>query len=428
MNTNGLSFDNIPALKIPLGFFITAPLFGILAGLLLLVYPDALQSRWHPTMLAIVHLLTLGFAGHVMLGALCQVLPVISTEPLPLTPSQALIVRTGVGGGTLAIALFFVTDKPLLAALAGTALISALVLFGYQLLKALILIRPAGSSIVTIRFAALALLVTLVSGAMLLGLRGWPENAMSPWFTTDQHATWGTMGWAMLLIMGVSFQVIPMFHVAPDFPVLLQKWLPPALFIALLLSQSLLLGNVQVVATLMLKLTIVAYCFLAMRTLGQRKRKLTDYTVRFWYLGLSCIATSLLLALSDQLLPMLLPEFARQLPATDITVAVLFGFGGLISIMIGMLQKIVPFLIYLHLQRSCLTQPEKILTIPNMRQLLPTQRSHRQWQLHLASLCGLLVALWWPLVVYPAAILVLLNFGWLGYVIWMANRSYLASR
>lgn len=432
MNTTGLSFDNIPALKIPLGFFITAPVFGILAGLMLLIYPDAIQSRWHPAMLSVVHLLTLGFAGHVMLGALCQVLPVISSEPLPLTSLQALTVRIGLGGGVLALSLFFVTHKPLLAAFAGVFLISALFLFGYQLLKALIRIRPAGNSITTIRFAVLALIITIVSGAMLLGLRGWPGSAAAPWFTTDQHAIWGTMGWAMLLVIGVSFQVIPMFHVAPDFPAKLQRWLAPTLFLSLLLSQALLRGSAEIVATVVLKTTILLYCFLALGTIHQRKRKLTDYTVRFWCLGLGCIAASLLLALLDQFLPLLLPQLipqlAPKLAATHMTIAVLFGFGGLISIMVGMLQKIVPFLIYLHLQRSCLAQPEKILTIPNMRQLLPTQRSRRQWQLHLASLCGLLAALWLPLAVYPAAILVLLNFGWLGYAIWMANRSYLASR
>ncbi|MEH6649754.1 MAG: hypothetical protein V7707_06980 [Motiliproteus sp.] len=428
MNTAGLSFDNIPALKIPLGFFLTAPLFGILAGLLLLVYPEALMSRWHPAMLAIVHLLTLGFAGHVMLGALCQVLPVISAESSPLSIQQALTVRVGLGVGVLALSLFFITHTPLLAALAGVCLVLALVLFGYQLLKVLLRIRPAGNSITTIRFAALALLFTAVSGAMLLGLRAWPEHALLPWFTTDQHAIWGAMGWAVLLVIGVSFQVIPMFHVAPDFPAKIQKWLAPTLFISLLLSQTFLHGDTAVVATLILKITIVLYCVLALRTIGQRKRKLTDYTVRFWRLGLGCIAASLLLALSDPYLPRLLPQSAIQLPTSDIILAILFGFGGLISIIIGMLQKIVPFLIYLHLQRSCLSKPEKILTIPNMRQLLPTHRSRRQWQLHLTSLCGLLVVPWWPLAVYPAAILLLMNFGWLGYSILMANRCYLASR
>ena len=63
---------------------ITAPLFGVLAGLLVLFEgPAALPVRWNPATLALTHLLTLGVLAQVMCGALLQMLPVLAGAPVP---------------------------------------------------------------------------------------------------------------------------------------------------------------------------------------------------------------------------------------------------------------------------------------------------------------------------------------------------------
>ena len=54
-----LSFEQSPPISAPLRFFLTAPLFGMLAGALLLWGgPDLLASRWTPGALALTHLIT----------------------------------------------------------------------------------------------------------------------------------------------------------------------------------------------------------------------------------------------------------------------------------------------------------------------------------------------------------------------------------
>ena len=71
MNSAQLSLDQAPPFSVPLRFFVTAPLFAIAAALVLLWYgPAALDSRWTPAVLAITHLMTLGFVVMVMSGAL----------------------------------------------------------------------------------------------------------------------------------------------------------------------------------------------------------------------------------------------------------------------------------------------------------------------------------------------------------------------
>ena len=51
-----LAFQNAPPFAAPLRFFLTAPLFSLAAGLLLLAAgPDLLASRWTPGLLAATH-------------------------------------------------------------------------------------------------------------------------------------------------------------------------------------------------------------------------------------------------------------------------------------------------------------------------------------------------------------------------------------
>src|SRR5690606_6819760 len=82
-----LSFQQSPAPGVPLRFLLTAPLFVLLAALLLLgAGPSALASRWTGSALALTHLFTLGALANAMIGALMQILPV-ATGVSVLAPS-----------------------------------------------------------------------------------------------------------------------------------------------------------------------------------------------------------------------------------------------------------------------------------------------------------------------------------------------------
>ena len=84
----GLAYEDTPPLSAPLRFFLTAPVFGLIAGLVLIFDGELLGSRWTPGALAVVHLIAAGFMLQVMLGALLQILPVVAGAafPAPLRP------------------------------------------------------------------------------------------------------------------------------------------------------------------------------------------------------------------------------------------------------------------------------------------------------------------------------------------------------
>ena len=70
MSMTSLSLEQAPPISVPFRFFLSAPLFLLLAALALLAAgPDALGSRWMPALLGITHLITLGFMSMVMSGA-----------------------------------------------------------------------------------------------------------------------------------------------------------------------------------------------------------------------------------------------------------------------------------------------------------------------------------------------------------------------
>ena len=82
--TENLSLEQAPPISIPMRFFLTAPIFGIAGALLLVWYgPELFITRWSPLTLALTHLITLGFLGQIMCGALLQMLPVLAGVAVP---------------------------------------------------------------------------------------------------------------------------------------------------------------------------------------------------------------------------------------------------------------------------------------------------------------------------------------------------------
>ncbi len=420
MKTAGLSFDNIPPLAVPLRFFLTAPLFGLAAGLLVLLSDNLWVSRWHPSLLGFTHLLTLGVMAMVMLGALFQVMPVVSSQPIPGARRIAPAVHLLLSAGTIMLVSGFLSSMPVLLVIAALAALAlAFLSFLLPLARALLLATPAGDSVFSIRLAAASLLITLVLGGLrALSYTGSGFWSGLPWLTSF-HVGWGLGGWILLLILGVSFQAIPMFHVAPGFPRWLTRGLTSALFISLLAFSLLPDGFLTVAAAVVAALLSIGYAVTALKLIHQRKRRLSDPTIHFWQLGFSSLIISALL--------LILLLITDPFPAADrltILTGLLFGYGFTVSVIMGMLQKILPFLIYLHLQRKCLTSPEAFARLPNMKTLIPTRRSQWQLRFHIAALTLLMTSLALPALCPLAGLLIVIDFGWLFYCMLAAASLY----
>ncbi len=408
MRMDGLALENMPPLMAPLRFFITAPLFGLLAAALLLLGGFEPWDRWSAPLMAVTHLLTLGFMAMVMVGALFQVLPVLSGQTIPGQRWLAPLLHLSLVCGTLALAGAMLWRHAAWQQTAMLLLGATFLLFlgavGLRLIH-----RAGGHSLFAIRLAALSLLLAITLGLALLWRNMGGQVGWLPDSPTTAHIRFALLGWVLLLVMGVSYQVIPMFHVTPDYPSHGVRLLPASIFIALLALSVFTSGPIAAAAVVLLVAAALAYAIITLRLFTLRKRKLVDYTIRFWQLALSCLVTALLLYSGAALWPQWIN------PGTELLWGILLIAGFAMSVIIGMLHKILPFLCWLHLnmQRNRRYNPKALLRLPTMHDILPGRRARVQFHLHCLALGLLLLAPFLPAAGIAAALALGADFLWL---------------
>lgn len=414
-----LSLDQAPPICVPLRFFLTAPLFAMTAGLLLLWQgPDLLASRWHPALLGLTHLLTLGHMGLIMLGAVLQMLPVVAGTPMRRPTLIANVVHTLATGGVVLLCYGLIFTVPLVLKIALPTLGTALLLFAALIVVTLHRALPQNMTARAVRLAALMLAATVFLGLSLLSNHafGWWLQARE--MLVDLHLTWGLLGWVGILVVGVAYQVVPMFQLTPPYPAKLTRWLAAALFLVMLgLAPASQTPALQTALKILLAAGFSAFALTTLRLQSQRRRKLPDVTLDFWRGGM----LSLLLAISLWLAAQVFPALG-DMPAYALLLGILTIVGFAMSVINGMLYKIVPFLVWFHLQsRRGPNGP----TVPNVREIMPESRTRRQMWLHFAALGSLLAAVLFPApLAYPAALLFGASNLWLWLNLVSASRTY----
>lgn len=387
----GLAFEQAPPFTLPLRFFLTAPLFLLTAGMLIALAPDALASRWTPQALALTHALTLGFLAMTMMGALMQMLPVVAGSTLPMPRFVAWFSHVPLTLGTFALIASFLTAAPF-------AFIMGFVLLGigftvFLAATAISLARAVASITVSgIRFAVACLGLTVMLGLALALLQVRPDS-WSP-ATIEAaiaaHAAFGLLGWVGLLVISVAYQVVPMFQITPPYPPTLRRWLVGGMF-ALLLLHAIAPWLAPVAGTLIntaLASGILLFASATLRLQSRRRRKLPDVTLDYWRFGMA----SLMICVPVWIAAQLSPAWANS-DAYPLLLGVLFIGGFAVSVVCGMLYKIVPFLAWFHLQAQLQARAG---SIPTMKNMIAERRMRMQFRLHLSACALISASVWWP--------------------------------
>lgn len=415
----GLSFEQAPPFSVPLRFLLTAPVFLFAAGLLIVFQPDALATRWTPQALALVHTLTLGFLAMVMLGALMQMLPVVAGAILPAGRAVTAIAHVSLTLGTLALVAGFLLGEP---SAFGVAIVALAAGFGTFLLAAALgLARAVANETVTgIRLALLGLALTVGLGILLALVRtvGWMPGAIES--VRDAHVAFGLLGWILLLVIGVAYQVVPMFQITPPYPTWLARWLTGVIAGLLVLHavSAWLLPEAMPLIEAGLAVAVALFAVATLRLQARRRRTLPDVTLDYWRLGMASLLGCVALWGAAQLWPALAVN-----DVYPVLLGMLFFAGFAISVVTGMLYKIVPFLAWFHLQAQL---QAKAGSIPTMKEMIDARALRGQFRLHVAA-CVLLVgaALWAPLVIAAGSVLAL-SAGLLWLNLFAAARRFAA--
>lgn len=383
MSTASLSTEQAPPISVPLRYFAVAPLFLILAALTGLM-SDRLADAHTPALLAATHCITLGFIGMIMFGAMQQILPVVIGSPMPSSRLVAWFSLLPLVFGTLALSGGFLLSNSVLLHLASILLGLAFLVFIVASLVSLARAAARNATATAILLSVLALTAAVTLGIVLAQgyAGGWQLDYQK---LAAAHISLALGGWVMLLIVGVSYQVVPMFQLTPSYPVWLSAGLAPALFAALLLNlassyfDALPLGFF---AEGLFWLCAVCFALVTLKLQFQRRRRVTDATLNFFRLGM----ISLLCAASCAATALLAPahEYFRQLSV------VIFILGFALSVIHGMLYKIIPFLVWFHLFRGGVKKG-----VPNMKEVIPEPWMWRHLWLHILTLLAAMLAFFW---------------------------------
>ena len=420
MKTIPLSTEQAPPIFVPLRFFAITPLFLIMAAAMLLTGEgNPFADMRSPSLLSATHCITLGFMAMIMLGAMQQILPVVVVSPMPALRLTSWFTFLPLLFGTLLLTAGLKLGNPVLLGLAWPLLGLSFATFVISTLISLAT-SPAHNATKT----AILLSILSLGGAVSLGMllaHGYAAGLLLPYSKlATAHISMSLGGWVLLLIIGVSYQVVPMFQLTPNYP----EWLgiglsPIILFVLVLILLSLLMGTNSIwlagIAQTIFWLSASSFAVATLRLQGRRRRKVADATLSFYQMGM----TSLLIAALIALTTLFVPAIERLVTLS----AVLFLLGFAMSIINGMLYKIVPFLVWFHLFRSGVKRG-----VPNMKEIIPEHWMWRHLWLHRATVIAALFAHWWIAGAWLTALGLLLQGMLLGYALLTSISLYRSTR
>ncbi len=370
--------DQGPPLGVPLGFFATAAMFLCIGGFFIVVRGDsAHQNMWSPTILALVHIVTVGFLLPVMWGALYQMLPVVVGVTAARMRLAYATLACAVGGALALIASFaWPTLQRFNAAASMWAL--ATVLFLASALPAFR--RTAASTPTTwgIRLAIIGLVCVVAVGIQLALTRSGLLVTRDYMALRVAHMGAGTLLWVGGLIAAVSWQVLSMFYLVPAPNAWLTRGVLGASAIGVVAVVLSFAVPMRVDLLLLLFIPCAAALWLAQPgwvafALSKRKRKRKDATLWFWWLAVVMAPAALVLTIVSRFI-----DSDRMPLALGVIVA--WGWAG--ATVVGMLTRIIPFLVWLHWCSPHVGQRP----VPAMRDLVTESQVKVAFGLHVTVL------------------------------------------
>jgi hypothetical protein len=400
---------------VPFRFFAAAIVSNVLAWLAFLVFCEEALQGLSLAATGALHLATLGVLATTAVGASFQLLPVATKRPVR---SVALCKLTFwlLVPGTALFAAGLVSGIPRLAEAGGGLAALGLLLYLGLLIDNLRAVAdlPQVTRHAWVAVASLGLLVLLGVTLAANLAHGFLGERTGIALAHGILAAYGFMG---MMVMGLSYILIPMFALAPA-PSPAQALLSARLGGAAVMLAALgALADLRALLALaaLLGLGAFAVYLRAMKSvISQRMRRQMGFFFKPIFAGWFFIAVSLLIGLLlalGALPPAMGPLFAFALVA-----------GGLVTFLLGVLQRIMPFLASMH----CAGPNGRT---PTLSQLADERLVKAHFWIHLAALilvfAGLAHGWIWPLKIGSAlGLLGALVFAAFALDLWRRARNH----
>lgn len=336
---------NAASVVLPLAF-VLAGVVALLVGVgWLTARPDILATyHYNQYVLAVTHLFTLGFVSSVVMGAMYQLVPVALETHLHSEWLARWHLAAHLPGVIGMVWMFWVWNLKQVGHF-GSLVALGIGLFVFNMARTLRRV-PRWNVVATgIASAVVWLALTGLAGLYVSAAKCWTFSPFSPIPQMHAHAHLGGVGFFVLMIVAVSYKLVPMFSLSAvqspgraGWSIGLLNGGLAGLFVTILLdSPWKLLFALVIVAALSL------YAMEMRAILRARKRRPLDWALRYFL-----TAISLLAPLCGLALVLCWPG----LPATAFTAQLenVYGLLALLGVVtmaiLGMLYKIVPFLVW----------------------------------------------------------------------------------
>lgn len=334
--------------KVVLPFYIYAAVSFLIATIFLFTSSNAfLIHYFHPQILAITHMMALGWATMIILGASHQLVPVLIEGKLYSEKLAYLSFFLAAVGVPLLVYGFYTFNMNAPAKWGGRFVVLAVLVY---LINTATSISKGKSKNVHATFVFTATLWLFITAFLGLGLvYNFTYNLMphDSLHYLPLHAHAGVIGWFLLLVIGVGSRLIPMF--------LISKYTNERLLwvIYLLINGALLFyltvfyvyqqKGITFVPTALILVAIALFIYYCYHAYKYRLRKQVDEQMKVSLLSVFMLLLPVLL---------LFIIIGVLLSANGESVKLVLGYGFLIffgwltAIILGMTFKTLPFIVW----------------------------------------------------------------------------------
>lgn len=386
-----LASELAPSVGLPFRFVVTG-LAALFTGFALLATrPDLLASyHYGPEIISLNHLFVLGWLTSLVMGSMYQLVPVALETRLYSERLGKIHFVLHVVGFVGMVWNFWHWNMPGVGQF-GSVFGTGVALFVYNLVRTLARIPRWNVIAVGIASGLGWISLTILGGLFAAAAKCWPKwDVFIPISLMHAHAHLGGVGFFVMMIVAVSYKLMPMFTLS-DIQNERRAWGSVMLLNAGLLGlfpTVLLASKWKLLFALIIVAGLACYGLEMLAILRARKRKVLDWGLRSFLTALAFLAPLSVLGIVLSWPGLPVTERLGQLENVYGLMAILgvFTFG-----VLGMLYKIVPFLVW-YARYSQLIGRYQVPALADMYS--PRLQVGGYWTF-LAGLIGLFCATFW---------------------------------
>lgn len=334
--------------KVVLPFYLYAAISFLISAVLLLTSTSAfLQHYFHPHILAITHLMALGWATMIILGASHQLVPVLIEGKLYSNTLGYISFILAAIGIPLLVYGFYVFNMGEPAKWGGRFVLLAILTYLINLGVSISKGKNESIHAIYVFTSVVWLFLTAFLGLFLV------YN-----FTTDLlsdnslhylplHVHAGIVGWFLLMVIGVSSRLIPMFLISKYQNTKLLRWIfiliNTALASYILIFYFTKYTEYIFLSWIALFMGIVLFIYYCYCSFKQRIRRQVDEQMKISLLSVLMMLVPVILLL---IVIITISIFSKENASLSLSYGILILFGWVTAIILGMTFKTLPFIVW----------------------------------------------------------------------------------